>query len=93
MAKTLYHSDFSANDVTFGNQITTICCIYKEENPRSAREIAIKEDLELYEEINNKEKLITSLKNSPLLEISTYRKGKQRLNSKTEISTTRREKR
>lgn len=42
---------------------------------RSAREIAIKEDLELYEEINNKDKLISSLRSSPLLEISDLRRS------------------
>lgn len=51
-------------------QILTICKIYQKEKVGSAREIAIKEDLELYEEINNKDRLISSLKSSPLLEIS-----------------------
>lgn len=48
-----------------------ICGIYQKEKLGSAREIAIKEDLELYEEINNPDRLISSLKHSPLLEISS----------------------
>ena len=48
----------------------TIHGIYLKEFPQSAHEIAIKEDLELYEEIKNNEKLVSSLKQSPILEIS-----------------------
>ena len=99
LAKTLYNSEFSANDVISSNQISTICHIYQKENIRSAREIAIKEDLELYEEINNKDKLITSLKNSPLLEISVTKRVaaaqffKLKTGGKSDLPTVRRERR
>lgn len=37
------------------------------ENLTSSQEISIKEELEMFGEINNKEKLVSSLKNSKLL--------------------------
>lgn len=56
----------------------TICDIYQKDQIRSVREIAIKEDLELYDEINNKDRLISSLRSSPLLEISNFKRSTQK---------------
>jgi hypothetical protein len=65
---------------------------------RSAREIAIKEDLDLYEEINNEDKLISALKASPLLEISVAKRVhvqllKQKAAARQDLPTTRRDRR
>lgn len=62
----------------FLTKISTICNIYQKEQVRSYREIAIKEDLELYEELHNKDRLISSLRSSPLLEFSDPRKSPQK---------------